>query len=84
MLDEVLGYLVTVAWTSGPSPLTLAVGFFVFRFFDIFKPAPARRLERVPGGDGILLDDLVAGIYGFALVLLPARLLLDLPWAAGV
>lgn len=83
VLDEVLGYLVTVAWTSGPSPLTLVVGFFVFRFFDIFKPGPARRLERLPGGDGILLDDLVAGIYGFVLVLLPARLLLDLPWAAG-
>lgn len=83
VLDEVLGYLVTVAWTTGPSPLTLVVGFFVFRFFDIFKPGPARRLEKLPGGDGILLDDLVAGIYGFALVLLPARLLLDLPWAAG-
>ncbi|HVS19554.1 MAG TPA: phosphatidylglycerophosphatase A, partial [Planctomycetota bacterium] len=37
VLDEVLGYLVTVAWTSGPSYLTLVVGFFVFRFFDIFK-----------------------------------------------
>jgi len=83
VLDEVLGYLVTVAWTSGPSYLTLVVGFFVFRFFDIFKPGPARRMERIPGGDGILLDDLVAGIYGFVLVMLPARLLLDLPWAVG-
>lgn len=83
VLDEVLGYLVTVAWTSGPSYLTLVVGFFVFRFFDIFKPGPARRMERIPGGDGILLDDLVAGIFGFVLVMLPARLLLDLPWAAG-
>jgi phosphatidylglycerophosphatase A len=83
VLDEVLGYMVTVAWTTGPSYLTLVVGFFVFRFFDIFKPGPARRMERIPGGDGILLDDLVAGIYGFALVMLPARLLLDLPWAAG-
>lgn len=83
VLDEVLGYLVTVAWTTGPSPLTLVVGFFVFRFFDIFKPGPARRMERIPGGDGILLDDLVAGIFGFVLVMLPARLLLDLPWAAG-
>lgn len=81
VLDEVLGYLVTVAWTSGPSYLTLVVGFFVFRFFDIFKPGPARRMERIPGGDGILLDDLVAGIFGFVLVMLPARLLLDLPWA---
>lgn len=83
VLDEVLGYLITVAWTTGPSYLTLVVGFFVFRFFDIFKPGPARRMERIPGGDGILLDDLVAGIFGFVLVMLPARLLLDLPWTVG-
>jgi len=83
VLDEVLGYLITVAWTSGPSPLALVVAFFVFRFFDIFKPRLARRLERVPGGDGILLDDLVAGLYGFALVMLPARLWIDVPWTTG-
>jgi len=83
VLDEVLGYLVTVAWTTGPSYLTLVVGFFVFRFFDIFKPGPARRMERIPGGDGILLDDLVAGLFGLVLVMLPARLLLDLPWTVG-
>ena len=83
VLDEVLGYLITVAWTTGPSYLTLVVGFFVFRFFDIFKPGPARRMERIPGGDGILLDDLVAGLFGLVLVMLPARLLLDLPWTVG-
>ena len=83
VLDEVLGYLVTVAWLQGPSPLALAVAFFVFRYFDIFKPKLARRMESIPGGDGILLDDLVAGIYGFVLVMLPARLLLDLPWTVG-
>ena len=83
VLDEVLGYLVTVAWTTGPSYLTLVVVFFVFRFFDIFKPGPARRMERIPGGDGILLDDLVAGLFGLVLVMLPARLLLDLPWTVG-
>jgi phosphatidylglycerophosphatase A len=83
VLDEVLGYLITVAWTSGPSLLALVVAFFVFRFFDIFKPRLARRLERVPGGDGILLDDLVAGLYGFALVMLPARLWIDVPWTTG-
>ncbi len=83
VLDEVVGYLVTVAWLEGPSLLTLTVAFFVFRFFDIFKPRLARRMESIPGGDGILLDDVVAGVYGLVLVMLPARLLIDLPWTAA-
>lgn len=83
VLDEVVGYLITVAWLAGPSPLALAVAFFVFRFFDVFKPRLARRAERIPGGDGILLDDVVAGVYGLVLVMLPARLLIDVPWTVG-
>ena len=83
VMDEVIGYLITVIWLRGPSPLALAVAFFVFRFFDIVKPPPARAMERIPGGHGILLDDVVAGVWGLALVMLPARLLLaDLPWGA--
>jgi phosphatidylglycerophosphatase A len=74
VLDEVIGYLVTVAWLEGPSYLSLVVGFVVFRFFDILKPPPIRRLERIGGGDGILLDDVMAGVYGF-LVLALARVL---------
>ena len=80
VLDEVIGYLVTVLWSSGPSPLTLVVAFFVFRFFDVVKPWPVKRLERIPGGDGILLDDVAAGLLGLVFVMLPLRLLLDLPW----
>jgi len=72
VIDEVIGYLLTVAWVAGPSTLTLVVGFAAFRFFDILKPPPIRRLERIGGGDGILLDDVMAGIYGF-LVLALAR-----------
>lgn len=83
VLDEVIGYLVCVLWAEGPSPLTLVLAFFVFRLFDVWKPGPARRAERLGGGDGILLDDVVAGIYGLLLVMVPARLLLDLPWGAG-
>jgi phosphatidylglycerophosphatase A len=84
VLDEVIGYLITIAWTGGPSYLSLALAFFVFRFFDIFKPKLARRMEKLGGGDGILLDDVVAGVYGLALVMVPARLLLpNLPWLAG-
>ena len=57
VLDEVIGYLITCLWLAGPSALTLVTGFFVFRFFDIVKPPPARRLEHVGRGDGILLRD---------------------------
>ncbi len=39
------------------------LGFLLFRFFDILKPWPIRRLEKLPGGLGILADDLLAGVY---------------------
>jgi phosphatidylglycerophosphatase A len=83
VLDEVIGYLITVAWMGGPSTIALVTAFFVFRFFDVFKPRLARRMESVPGGDGILLDDVVAGVYGLVLVMVPARLLIDVPWTTG-
>jgi len=68
VLDEVIGYLVTVAWVGGPSLLAMVVAFFAFRFFDIVKPPPVRTVERVPGGDGILLDDVVAGVYAWGVL----------------
>lgn len=81
VLDEVIGYLVTCLWFTGPSVLTLAMAFFVFRFFDIVKPPPARRLEALGGGDGILLDDVAAGVYGLGVMALARMLLPDLPWS---
>ena len=80
VLDEACGFLLTVLWVAGPSPLTLVVGFCVFRFFDIWKPALARRLEKLHGGDGIMLDDVISGLYGLALVMLPLRLFVQAPW----
>jgi phosphatidylglycerophosphatase A len=55
---------------------TLLFTFVSFRVFDIFKPWPARELQRVPGGWGIVLDDLVAGLYAAAVVQVAARLTL--------
>jgi len=62
VIDEVLGMLVTLAWMP-LSIAAVAVGFLLFRVFDVIKPYPARQLERAPGGWGIMLDDAMAGVY---------------------
>lgn len=65
VIDEVAGYLVTVALVDRTSWIVLAIGFFVFRFFDIVKPPPVRWLdENLPGGWGVVLDDIAAGVMG--------------------
>lgn len=78
VLDEVMGYLVALlrlrpepptllkegpGWMEGPNWKELLLAFVMFRAFDVLKPWPARRLEDLPRGWGIMLDDLVAGIF---------------------
>jgi phosphatidylglycerophosphatase A len=81
VFDEIVGFLVTAAPLipavhQGNPWLWLLVAFGLFRFFDIAKPWPIRHLdEAVPGGFGIMLDDLVAGLYGAALLGLLTQLL---------
>ncbi|MHC4982362.1 MAG: phosphatidylglycerophosphatase A family protein [Planctomycetota bacterium] len=70
-LDEWAGQaLALVALPTGAGPrgwlVAAAAGFVAFRIFDIIKPPPARRLEKLPAGWGILADDLVAGVYANA------------------
>ena len=63
VLDEMMGFLVTMLWVPKTAILIL-VGFFLFRFFDILKPFPIRRLEKnLKGGYGVVLDDVLAGVY---------------------
>ena len=62
VIDEVMGMLVTlflvpVAWPGA------ILGFLWFRVFDVAKPYPANRLERLPGGIGIMADDFMAAVY---------------------
>ena len=72
VIDEVAGQLVTLALTG--AGLTAAIaGFFIFRILDIIKPYPANRFERLHGGVGIMADDLMAGVYGCALLHLLIR-----------
>jgi phosphatidylglycerophosphatase A len=67
VIDEVLGMLVTLAFL--PVSLTGAlVGFLVFRAMDVVKPWPARSLERLHGGLGVMADDAMAGIYSYIVV----------------
>lgn len=63
VIDEALGFLVTVCFLPF-SPLMVLAGFLVFRVLDVIKPPPARWLEHLPGGWGIVLDDVAAGIWG--------------------
>jgi phosphatidylglycerophosphatase A len=64
VIDEVAGYLVTVAFVPR-TPVNLLVGFVLFRLFDIWKPPPVRWVDRhVHGGFGVVADDLAAGVYG--------------------
>lgn len=67
VIDELAGQWISlIALPMGSlrqALAVLAVQFFLFRIFDVLKPPPARRLEKLPVGWGILLDDLAAGIY---------------------
>jgi phosphatidylglycerophosphatase A len=62
VIDEVVGMLVTVALLPIGVGGALA-GFLLFRLFDIIKPYPAAACERLPGGWGVMADDVVAGLY---------------------
>ena len=62
VMDEVVGMLITLAFL----PVTWVgalVGFLVFRLFDVVKPWPAARFERLPGGLGVMADDGMAAVY---------------------
>ncbi len=74
VMDEVAGQwvalaLVALARHHQPALAELAAAFFAFRVFDVLKPWPIRALERLPGGWGIVADDLAAGAAAGAVVL---------------
>ena len=63
VIDEMMGFLITMLWIHKTTRF-IVIGFFLFRFFDILKPFPIRRLERrLKGGFGVVLDDVMAGVY---------------------
>ncbi len=79
-LDEFCGMLVAVLWLPLPSSLLgsiliFGIAFILFRLLDVFKPPPLRLLERLPGGWGVMADDLAAGLVTNGLI----RLILLIP-----
>jgi phosphatidylglycerophosphatase A len=82
--DETAGMALTILLipplavaTPGLAVITLTFAFVAFRAMDIFKPWPAWRLQEVPGGWGILLDDLAAAVWAGAAVQIVARVCLS-------
>ena len=75
VIDEVAGMLITLLALQ-PTWGGVLAGFLAFRFFDVVKPFPARWAERLPGGWGVMADDVIAGLY--------AHLVLRLLLWAGV
>jgi phosphatidylglycerophosphatase A len=84
VIDEIVGFLITMLWVPKTFPFII-IGFFLFRFFDILKPFPIRRLERkLKGGFGVVLDDVMAGVYAnIVLHLVPLAIPLS-PWGRGI
>jgi phosphatidylglycerophosphatase A len=73
VIDEVAGYLVTMAFVPFTWPAA-AAGFLLFRLFDVTKPWPASALDRLKSGLGVVLDDVAAGVWAGGGLWLLARL----------
>jgi len=67
VIDEVCGQLIAYLFVPGLW-IDVAVGFFLFRLFDVIKPYPIRKLENLPMGWGIMADDVLAGVYSAVLI----------------
>ena len=63
VMDEVVGMLITLAFIPGIGWSGAIAGFFLFRVFDVLKPFPAGRFERLHGGLGVMADDAMAAVY---------------------
>ena len=76
VIDELLGLWVTYLPFATLGTWGLTLGFLLFRLFDILKPWPIKRLERgFPGGFGVMIDDVMAGVYAAACLVIVLRLL---------
>ncbi|MBI4881481.1 MAG: phosphatidylglycerophosphatase A [Planctomycetes bacterium] len=82
VLDEFAGYFVSLLTfsRSWPTAKECLVAFVLFRLFDVTKPTPARQAQNLGGGTGIVLDDIVAGLYALMGVVVYRQVLHNPPW----
>jgi len=74
--DEIVGFLITM-YLAPLSWIWIVAGFCLFRFFDILKPWPIRKLDReVGGGVGIMLDDILAGLFAWIVLQISIRVIM--------
>lgn len=74
VIDEFVGMQVTLCCFT-PSPAVGIAGFFLFRFFDIVKPFPVGRSQKLKGGFGVVMDDVLAGVYSGAALFFLSRII---------
>lgn len=74
VVDEVIGQWITLMGAATYNWKTFLAAFVLFRLLDVWKPAPARQLESLPGGWGIVADDVMAGLYGALAIFVLDRL----------
>jgi len=67
VIDEIVGFMIA-NFITPRNVMLLSVAFLLFRVFDIAKVYPLSRLEKLPGGAGIVLDDVMAGLYVFGIM----------------
>ena len=73
VIDELAGILVTMVGHAA-TPVNLLIGFILFRAFDILKPYPIKKIERLPGAWGIVADDVAAALFSNIILTLLGRI----------
>src|SRR5206468_12579755 len=73
VVDEVIGQWIAIAAAPVINWKSVLAAFILFRLFDIWKPPPVRQLESLPGGWGIVADDIMAGVYAAFVLWLGGR-----------
>ena len=68
VVDEFAGFLLTLSFLP-PNNTSIIIAFILFRIFDISKPWPVKVFEKLPGAWGVMMDDIVAGLYGGLVIL---------------
>lgn len=66
-IDEMVGQWIALLFVPKTIVISLLV-FFIWRLFDVIKPFPARKLEKLSGGLGIMIDDVISGFYSLILI----------------